>query len=76
MTMTIKYAMCGIAFAALVTPALAANEFYVVQNTTTQVCSVVGHRPTIATMPGVGTAYDTKDKAVDAMRINRNCMIK
>ena len=39
--MMIKYALCGIALAAVVAPALAANEFYVVQNITTMGCSVV-----------------------------------
>jgi hypothetical protein len=35
-TMNMKYALCGIALAALVTPALAAGPFYVVQNIATK----------------------------------------
>ena len=31
-TMTLKYALCGLALAAFATPALAADEFYVVQD--------------------------------------------
>jgi hypothetical protein len=49
-TMMIKYALCGIVLAAFVTPALAANKFYVVRDTTTKECSIVEQKPTEATM--------------------------
>ena len=38
--MITKYALCAVAITALVTPALAANEFFVVQDTATLKCSV------------------------------------
>jgi hypothetical protein len=71
--MMIKYALCGIALAALVTPALAANEFYVVQNITTMGCSVVEQRPTESTMKQVGEVYDTQAKAEAAMKADKLC---
>lgn len=74
--MMMKYALCGIALAALVTPALAANEFYVVQNTTTKACSIVEQKPTVATMTVVGAAYDTQVKAEAAMKANKICETK
>jgi hypothetical protein len=52
--MNMKYALCGVALAALVSPALAANEFYVLQDTTTKKCSIVEQKPTVATMTLVG----------------------
>jgi hypothetical protein len=74
--MMLKYALCGIALAAFVTPALAANEFYVVQDTTTKGCSIVGQKPTVGTMTVVGTAYDTQAKAEQAMKANKICETK
>ena len=47
--MSMKYALCGVALAALVTPALAANEFYVVQDTASKKCSIAEQKPTVAT---------------------------
>ena len=74
--MMMKYALCGIAFAALVTPAFAVNEFFVVQNTTTKTCSIVEQKPTVITMKVVGAAYDTKTKAEVAMKADKTCEIK
>jgi hypothetical protein len=74
--MIIKYALCGIALATLVTPALAANEFYVVQNTTTKACSIVEQKPTVAAMKVVGTVYDTQAKAAAAMKAEKICETK
>ncbi len=71
--MRMKYALCGIALAALVTPALAANEFYVVQNITTMGCSVVEQKPTESTMKQVGVVYDTQAKAEAAMKADKLC---
>ena len=74
--MMMKYAQWGIALAALVTPALAANEFYVVQNITTMACSVVEQKPAESTMKQVGQVYDTQAKAEDAIKADKLCAVK
>ena len=72
--MNMKYALCGVALAALVTPALAANEFYVVQDTVTKKCSIVELKPTVATMTPVGkTVYKTQAEAEIAMKAEKVC---
>ena len=72
--MTMKYALCGVALAALVTPALAANEFYVVQDTATNKCSIVEQKPTAATMKVIGTAaYKTQAEAAAGMKADKAC---
>jgi hypothetical protein len=74
MTMNMKYALCGVALAALVTPALAANEFYVVQDSATKKCSIVEQKPTAATMTLVGKAvYKTQAEAQIAMKAEKVC---
>jgi len=75
--MNIKYALCGVALAALVTPALAANEFYVVQDGASKKCSVVEQKPTVATTTLVGTAvYKTQAAAETAMKADKICAAK
>ena len=74
--MMMKYALCGIALAAIVTPALAANEFYVVQNTNTMTCSIVEQKPTVATIKVIGSVYDTQAKAETAMKADKICDTK
>ena len=75
--MSIKYALCGVALAALVTPALAANEFYVVQDTASKKCSIAEQKPTVATSTLVGTAaYKTQAEAETAMKADKICAAK
>ena len=74
--MTIKYALCGILLAAFVTPALAANKFYVVRDKATKECSIVEQKPTDATMKQVGMAHKTQDKAEKAMKAAKMCDAK
>jgi hypothetical protein len=77
MNMSIKYALCGVALAALVTPALAANEFYVVQDTASKKCSVAEQKPTVATSTLVSTtAYKTQAEAETAMKADKICAAK
>jgi hypothetical protein len=77
MTMNIKYALCAAALAALVTPALAASEFYVVQDGASKKCSVVQQKPTAATTTLVGTAaYKTQAEAETAMKADKICAAK
>jgi hypothetical protein len=75
-TMKLKYALCGILLAVFVTPALAANKFYVVQDTTTKECSVAEQKPTEATMKQVGFAHKTQAKAEKAMMGTKKCKTK
>jgi hypothetical protein len=74
--MKIKYALCGIVLAALVTPALAASKFYVVRDTATKECSIVEQKPTEATMKRVGMAHKTQAKAEKAMKAAKMCDAK
>jgi hypothetical protein len=74
--MKIKYVLCGIVLAALVTPALAANKFYVVRDTGTKECSVVEQKPTEPTMKMVGMAHKTQAKADNAMKLSKMCATK
>jgi hypothetical protein len=77
MTMTMKYALCAVAIAALVTPALAVNEFFVVQDTATLKCSVVEQKPTVATMKLVGTTvYKTQAEAQIGLSAEKICAPK
>ncbi len=72
----IKYALCGIVLAAFVTPAFAANKFYVVRDTTTKECSIVEQKPTAATVKLVSTAHKTQAKAEKAMKVAKICDTK
>ena len=75
--MTMKYALCAVAVVALVTPALAANEFFVVQDTATLKCSVVEQKPTVASMKLVGTTvYKTQSEAEIALKADKACAPK
>jgi hypothetical protein len=64
-----KYALCAIALAALVTPALAANEFYVVQDSARR--GAPSWSKNTVTMKVVGSVYNTKAKAEVAMKVTR-----
>jgi hypothetical protein len=61
---------------AVVTPALAADEFYIVRDATTKRCTVVNQRPTLSTttIVGDGTVYTTREKADTAMRTAKICV--
>jgi hypothetical protein len=77
MTMIMKYALCAVAITALVTPAFAANQFFVVQDTATLKCSVVEQKPTIASMKLVGTTvYKTQSEAEIGLKADKACAPK
>jgi len=71
-----KYALCGVALVALMTPALAAGKFYVVRDTATKECSIAEQKPTVATMKVVGTSYSSQAKAEKAMKVAKICDTK
>ena len=73
--MNIKYALCGIALAAFVTPALAANVFYVAQDTTTKKCSVVGDGTTPANLLILGDhVYTSQADAQAGIAAEKSCV--
>ena len=60
--------------AALVTPALAADEFYVVQDVKTKKCTVVDKKPTTTETTIVGNGmYKTKVEAETGMKSVKVC---
>ena len=57
-------------------PALAADEFYVVQNVKTKKCTVVTRKPTTTTatvVGGDGKVYTTRVEAQNAMKTETVC---
>ncbi len=62
--------------ASLVAPALAADEFYVVQDTATKKCTIVDKKPTESNMTVVspsGTVYKTRTEAETEMKSIKVC---
>jgi len=62
--------------ASLAAPAFAANEFWVVQDSSTKKCSIVEKKPTETTVTVVnpsGTVYKTKTEAEAGMKTIKNC---
>jgi hypothetical protein len=72
--MRMKLLVAAAGFAALATPALAA-EFYIVQDTGTKRCTIVEQRPTSQTtvVVGNGKAYTTRQEAEGAMKSVKVC---
>jgi hypothetical protein len=65
-----------LAFTASATlPALAADEYYIVQDTSTKKCTVVQQKPTstTTTIVGDGTVYKTKTEADTALKSVKVC---
>jgi len=65
----------AVLIAAFVTPALAADEFYVVQDVKTKKCTIVDKKPTTTTeMTVVGTTvYKTRTEAESGMKSVKVC---
>jgi len=55
-------------------PALAASEFYLVQDAATKKCSIVDAKPTTSTMAVVGAVHKTKAEAEAAMKADKSCI--
>jgi hypothetical protein len=68
----LKAIVSGIILAALVTPALAA-EYWVVQDTSTQQCSIVEKKPTADTGKVIGNSFQTRAEAENSMGRMRKC---
>jgi hypothetical protein len=62
--------------ASLAAPAFAADEYLVVQDSTTKKCTVVDKKPTESTMTVVspsGTVYKSKTEAETGMKTIKTC---
>ena len=71
-----KTFVAAILIAGFVTPALAADEFYVVQDAATKKCTIVDKKPTEATTTVVspsGTIYKTRTEAETGMKTIKVC---
>jgi hypothetical protein len=69
-----KVLIGAILAAALVTPALAADEFYVVQDVKTKKCTIVDKKPTTTETTVVGNGvYKTRTEAETGMKSVKVC---
>jgi hypothetical protein len=70
----LKILIGAILAAALVTPALAADEFYVVQDVKTKKCTIVDKKPTTTETTVVGNGiYKTRTEAETGMKSVKVC---
>ena len=72
--MNMKFIAAAAFVVALATPAFAANEFYLVQDTGTKKCSIVEVKPTVTTMTVVGAVHKTKMEAETALKADKSCV--
>jgi hypothetical protein len=71
-----KLVLTATLVASFAAPALAADEFYVVQDTATKRCTIVDKKPTVTTMTVVspsGTVYKTRTEAEAGMKTVKVC---
>jgi hypothetical protein len=69
-----KYVVAGLLVAGLVTPALAAHQFYVAQNNSTHKCSIVSHKPSGKNLTMLGAeGFKTKSEAESALKGMSEC---
>ncbi|WLA78578.1 MULTISPECIES: hypothetical protein [Bradyrhizobium] len=74
--MNIKAIVAASLLAAFVTPAFAADEFYVVQDVKTKKCTIVDKKPVDTTTTIVspsGTVYKTRTEAETGMKSVKVC---
>ncbi|MGF6433849.1 hypothetical protein [Bradyrhizobium elkanii] len=74
--MNVKAIVAASLLAAFVTPAFAADEFYVVQDVKTKKCTIVDKKPVDTTTTVVspsGTVYKTRTEAETGMKSVKVC---
>lgn len=74
--MNVKTIVAAALLAAFVTPAFAADEFYVVQDMKTKKCTIVDQKPVDTTTTVVspsGTIYKTRSEAETGMKTVKVC---
>ena len=68
------YAIAALVLAGLVTPALAAGEYYVAQNTSSHKCSIVSKKPDGKTLTMLGSeGFKTRSEAENALKGMTEC---
>jgi hypothetical protein len=72
--MTMKFIAAAALAVSFAMPALAANEFYLVQDAATKKCSIVDVKPTTGTMTVVGAVHKTRVEAETAMKADKSCV--
>ncbi len=72
--MNMKFIAAAALAVSFAMPALAASEFYLVQDTATKKCSIVDVKPTISTMTVVGAVHKTKMEAETALKADKSCV--
>lgn len=72
--MTLKLIAAAALVVAFAVPALAASEFYLVQDTASKKCSIVEAKPTASTTTVVGAVHKTKAEAEAAMKADKSCI--
>jgi hypothetical protein len=69
-----KALLGAILVCAFVTPALAADEFYIVRDAATKKCTIVDKKPTVTTTTVVGNnVYKTRTEAETGMKTVKVC---
>jgi hypothetical protein len=74
--MNFKAVVAATMIAAFVTPAFAADEYYVVQDVKTKKCTIVDKKPTDTTTTVVspsGTVYKSRSEAETGMKTVKVC---
>jgi len=74
--MNAKTVVAASLIAAFVTPAFAADEFYVVQDAKTKKCTIVDKKPidtTTTVVSPTGTIYKTRSEAETGMKTVKVC---
>ena len=73
--MNVKAVVAASIIAAFVTPAFAANSFYVVQDAKTKKCTITESKPTTSetTVVSGDTVYKTKSEAESGMKTTKVC---
>ena len=74
--MKLRIAIAAVMVTAFSLPALAADEFYVVQDVKTKKCTVVDKKPTDSSMTVVspsGTIYKSRTEAESGMKTVKVC---
>ncbi len=74
--MKMKLMAAAALVAAFAMPALAADTFYLVQDSATMECSVVDAAPTSDTMKVIGSAHETMEQAEAALKADASCATK
>lgn len=70
-----KQILVGVLLAGVVSPAFAADEYYIVQNSTTKKCTIVSQKPTSTetVVVGDGKVYTTRTEAENAIKTVKVC---